>query len=641
MDNYGSDSREDWENSRDDWGRTRRGENRRNADERTQPNFYNERTSNYQRSQEPRRGRRWRLILFGIFGVVVIVAGTLFAVDRLIQTPPAPAPFQCTAHFPNPVKLTLYYDLETQDWMKDVIGNFNKKCEGKIVVELHGDISGQTMQEILAGQIKPDIWSPASSLWLQLLNEQWQTSHSGSKIFTTNATDTPSLVKSPVVIAMWQPMAAALGWPNNPIYWTNIAQLSENPQGWAAYGHPEWGNFKFGHTNPNFSNTGLAAVLAENYAAVHKAAGLTTDDVDNQKTQGFVAGVESSVIHYGNDTDAFANEMFSKGPSYLSAVVMNESMVAEANAGKQYTHLKYPVVAIYPKDGTFISDHPFAIPQAGWLTPDQKTAALLLRDFLLNPIQQQAAMAYYLRPGTNLSPNTPGSPLKQAHGIDLSSPFDFGPPPPDVIGKTKTNFSNERNRVDVMVILDRSLSMKDSYNGASKLEKAKDGLIKFVSLFSKDDYLGITVFSDQEEVMTPVSQLGPKRSDVYNIINSIVANGNTRLFDTIGDQVANLQGFDIKKIKAVVVLTDGINDVGQLTTAGELDKKITPGGDNEGEGVKVYTIAYGNPSEVDSQDLKDIATSTGGEEYSGTPQSICQVYYDITTVISSNGTSSC
>src|SRR5438874_7567901 len=110
----------------------------------------------------------------------------------------------------------MYYDPETQDWMNDVIANFNQKCNGKISVEIHGDISGQTMQDILDGQIKPDIWNPASSIWLQLLNDQWQTNHPGSDIFSTSGADTPSLVKSPVVIAMWKPMAEALGWPNSP-----------------------------------------------------------------------------------------------------------------------------------------------------------------------------------------------------------------------------------------------------------------------------------------------------------------------------------------------------------------------------------------------------------------------------------------
>lgn len=288
-----------------------------------------------------------------------------------------------------------------------------------------------------------------------------------------------------------------------------------------------------------------------------------------------------------------------------------------------------------------MSDHPFAIPQAGWLTPDQKTAAHKLGDFLLNPAQQQKALTYYLRPGTNLLPNMTGSLLDSAHGVNFTAPSQFGPPKPPVIGTAKGNFSNERNKVDVMLILDRSGSMNDSYDGASKLEKAKEGLIKFVSLMSDSDYLGLTVFNDEEDVLTPVSQLSPKRPDISNLISDIGASGNTLLFDTIADRVANLQGFDMKNIKAIVVLTDGVNDKGKITTVDELRKKITPGGINAGEGVKVYTIAYGNPSNIDSQALKDIADASSGNEYSGTPQSICQVYDDIIQEISSNGTSSC
>lgn len=653
MDNYGSDSREDGENSRNDWGNDGQRENSHNDwgnDSRTVPNaspsFYSEPTINHSSSLSRGNRNRWLLVVFCTVGLVAILAAAIIVIPivRGINQPdPAPGPFQCNTNFSNPVTLSMYYDPETQDWMNDVIRNFNQKCKGKISIELHSDISGQTMQDILDGQIKPDIWNPASSIWLQLLNDQWQTNHPGSDIFSINATNTPSLVKSPVVIAMWKPMAQALGWPNNPIYWANIAALSENPQGWAAYGHPEWGNFKFGHTNPNFSNTGLDAVLAENYAAVHKVSGLTLDDVNNQKTQAFVTAVESSVIHYGDNTATFADEMFNRGPSYLSAAVMNESMVVEANSGKKYTHLAYPVVAIYPQDGTFISDHPFAIPQASWLTSDQKTAALLLRDFLLNPVQQQTALTYYLQPGINLLPNMPGSFLKRVQEFDATLPkisSQFGPPAPTVNKKAKQNFSNESNKVDVMLILDHSGSMNDSYNGASKIDKAKEGLVEFAKLLSDTDNLGLTVFNDKEDVLNPVSQLGPNRSNISNLISKIDASGNTLLYETIADQVANLQAFAMKNIKAVVVLTDGVNDVGTLTID-QLINKITPSGDNEGEGIKVYTIAYGNPADINSQVLNQIAVATGGQEYSGTPQNICHVYDDITQAISSNGTSSC
>jgi Ca-activated chloride channel family protein len=237
----------------------------------------------------------------------------------------------------------------------------------------------------------------------------------------------------------------------------------------------------------------------------------------------------------------------------------------------------------------------------------------------------------------------PDSPLNSTNGVDATQPnipSQFGPPTPVVIGKAKGNFSNERNRVDVMLILDRSGSMNDSYDGVSKLEKAKEGLIEFAKLLSDTDNLGLTVFNGKEDVLTPVSQLGLKRQGISTLISKIDTSGNTLLYKTIADQVADLQAFAMKNIKAIVVLTDGVNDAGNLTIS-ELINKITPSGNNEGEGIKVYTIAYGNPADINSQALTQIAVATGGQEYSGTPQSICQVYDDITQDISSNGTSSC
>ncbi len=99
------------------------------------------------------------------------------------------------------------------------------------------------------------------------------------------------------------------------------------------------------------------------YAAVGKVRGLTADDVTNNATRAFLTNVEGSVIHYGDSTGFFADKMFSKGPSYLSAAVMYENLVAEANNSKNYPNLAYPVVAIYPKEGTFYSDHPLGVMQ--------------------------------------------------------------------------------------------------------------------------------------------------------------------------------------------------------------------------------------------------------------------------------------
>jgi Ca-activated chloride channel family protein len=546
------------------------------------------------------------------------------------QAPTAPgaSPIQCSAHSSNPVTLTMYYGSEKEAWINDVVKDFNSRgitaCDGPISVNATPIGSGQSMQEIVNGTIQPDIWSPAGSAWLALINSTWQAKH-GSNLIGTGATDAPSLVLSPVVIAMWKPEAEALGWPNKPIGWSDIAALSTNPQGWAAYGHPEFGAFKFGHTNPNYSNSGLDAVIAEHYAAIGKVRGLSISDVNDPKTADFVANVESSIIHYGDSTGFFADKMFTNGPDYLSATVMYESLVVEANDGKTYPHLPFPVVAIYPKEGTFYSDHPFAIPQASWVTPAKRTSALAFRNFLLAPTQQQKALQYGFRPA---NVNTAlAAPIDAAHGVDPSEPKTLlQTPTADVVNAVESSWNQQRRKVDVMLILDRSGSMNDSIGGVSKIDAAKQGLTEFVNLLGESDGLGITVFSNSADVLTPVTSLGPKRQNTLNLINQITANGQTLLFDTIATQVEALSKLPSKHIKAVVVLTDGMDNISKLSI-NQLISQITPSGSNAGNGIKVFTIAYGGDADVSG--LTKIADATGGQEYAGNPQNIKQVYLQI------------
>ncbi len=76
------------------------------------------------------------------------------------------------------------------------------------------------------------------------------------------AGDFVSFQLTPLVIAMPRPMAEALGLARG------AARLRRHPapsrrtrQGWAAHGHPEWGAFQLGKTNPNFSTSGLSALV--------------------------------------------------------------------------------------------------------------------------------------------------------------------------------------------------------------------------------------------------------------------------------------------------------------------------------------------------------------------------------------------
>lgn len=569
-----------------------------------------------------------RMLCLG-FALALTACANPFATSVPISATATPG-ITCASHSSAPVTLLIDYSTEKETWMESAVASFNRQhitaCAGPITVKTQPDGSGQGMQNILDGSSKPDIWSPAGNVWLTLMNQQWQQKY-GTNLIGTSANENPSLVKSPVVIAMWKPMAEALGWPQKAIGWSDIANLSINPQGWSAYGHPEWGDFKFGHTNPDDSNSGLDAVIAENYAAVNKTRGLSTTDVDNPATREFVANVESSVIHYGESTGTFADEMFSKGPDYLSAAVMYENLVVEANQGQLYPHLAYPVVALYPKEGAFYSDHPFAILHANWVTSVKQEAALAFENFLLSPTEQHLAEEDGFRPANGIL----SAPLDQAHGVDPSQPSTLLQlPAANVVNAIESSWNSQRRKVDVMLIIDHSGSMNDPIGGTTKIAGARQGLTEFINLLGADDDVGLTEFSTTEQVLSPMSATGPKRQQVLNEVNGITASGGTLLFDTIASQYQSLQEYPSKHIKAIVVLTDGEDDASTLT-ADELVQMITPSGVNAGEGIKIFTIAYGNPqgTGVDVPDLTKIATASGGQEYAGTPQNIQQVYLNI------------
>jgi Ca-activated chloride channel family protein len=111
--------------------------------------------------------------------------------------------------------------------------------------------------------VKAHVFSPASAAYLPMLNTAWLSTAGRTKGLVSKS---EPLVLSPVVIAMWKPMAEALGWPKKQLSWSDLLKVNASPKGWGSVGFAEWGRFKLGHCHPEFSNSGYLAVLAEAYA---------------------------------------------------------------------------------------------------------------------------------------------------------------------------------------------------------------------------------------------------------------------------------------------------------------------------------------------------------------------------------------
>ena len=341
----------------------------------------------------------------------------------------------------SPEKVTLLTDLARSFNDSDAA-----KKGGCSVVRVQKKSSGVGMQLLADGWPnaevngpKPVVWSPASSAWGAILNQKRR-----DKNQPDLAPPSKAFMRTPLVIAMPRPMAQALGWPDAQIGYADILALAQDPNGWGAKGHPEWGPFKLGKTNPNFSTSALSATIAQYYAATQKTTGLSLEDLGQPQVDAFARGVESSVVHYGDITLTFLNNLYRsdrRGASltYVSAVAVEEKSVIDYNQGnpdgildpgEQPRKPRVPLVAVYPKEGTLFSDNPFIVLDAPWVSSRQKQAAHAFEAFVKQPENQRRVLKFGFRPG---NPQVRvGAPIDKTNGVDPNQPqnvLDVPEPP--------------------------------------------------------------------------------------------------------------------------------------------------------------------------------------------------------------------
>lgn len=479
----------------------------------------------------------------------------------------------------NALSISIAYSPEKEAWLKDRIAAFNAQnvqVNGKpVFVEGVNKSSGAARTEIKNGQLKTTIWSPSASSWLEVLKQE-----SGNP---NVAVSNRPLVLTPVVISMWKPMAEALGWPNKPIGWGDMLDLINDPQGWGKYGHSEWGRFSWGHTDPEISTSALSTLLAEFYAAVGKQRNLTVADVQDPKSQQFIRDLGKGIKHYGYNTLVFSDNMQKFGMSYISAFPMEEITLIDFNKNK---NPPTPLVAIYPKEGTFWHDDPFIVMSSA--SSDEQQAAEQFYNFLLTPDSQKLAMQSGFRPANNAVPLA--DPVSPTYGVQPQGPQNTLPvPPADVIIAAKNSWAQNRKRADIVLVVDVSGSMDD--NG--KLEQVKAGLGTFLQRILPEDRVGLVSFSSTANLDVPPAPLAQNRNDLDAAIQGLRPEGKTAIYDGLMAGKQALDGLPQDKderIKAIVLLTDGQENASS-TTLDQLKQEF------EETGVSIFPVAYGSDSD--------------------------------------------
>lgn len=194
--------------------------------------------------------------------------------------------------------------------------------------------------------------------------------------------------------------------------------------------------------------------------------------------------------------------------------------------------------------------------------------------------------------------------------------------------------------IDIVFDMDVSTSMLARDFKPDRISAAKDIAIEFISQ-RPSDRMGIVVFAGESYTQCPLTT---DRSTLINLMKEIetgLIEDGTAIGNGLATAVARMKDSDAKS-RVVILLTDGVNNSGEITpqTAAEIAKTY---------GVRVYTIGVGAngeapypvvtpwgvelqnvPVEIDEDLLKQIAQTTGGKYFRATDNTkLAEIYSEI------------
>ncbi|MBI2703833.1 MAG: substrate-binding domain-containing protein [Actinobacteria bacterium] len=566
---------------------------------------------------------------------------------------------QCKAE--DCIRVPIAVSSEKIDLLTEMAKGFNatqtKVGDKRVAIDPKAKASGAGAQQLIEGwqastdDPQPVIWTPAASSWGQIVDQRL--AEKGSAPMAGQGTP---FMNTPLTIAMPKPMAEALGYPGKAIGWADLFTLANDPQGWASFGRPEWGPFRLGKTNPNFSTSGLSALIAQNYAALGTTKDMNTEELNRPDVETFDRAVESAVVHYGDTTLTFLNNWYRADQrgnpyAYASAIAVEEKSVIDYNTGNPDGQLdpgeeprkpRIPLVAIYPKEGTIFSDNPLYVLNASWVTPQQREAATKFVEFVQQPDNQTKVLQFNFRPG---NPQVQiGAPIITANGVDPDQPQTLLQlPSPPVMVELLKRWEQTRKAARVMIVIDVSGSMGEAAGGGStKLDLAQSAASDSLDQLRDDDQVGLRIFStglgpaqDGRFIdVVPIGPVGQNREILRSKIRSLVPQAGTPLYEVAGSSMQQMSdSYDPSRINAVVLLTDGKNEDGESKDDRQqlMDLVNTLQSQAKGElgkPVRLFTIGYGKDADVDT--MQQLADAASGAYYNaGDPKTINKIFTQV------------
>ncbi len=330
-----------------------------------------------------------------------------------------------------PVTIGIAYGTEKKRWLNDVIEEFKKTPDGaNITINLIPMGSVEGAQAIVSGDKRINVWFPASSVYKEQFVTDWQARYDGKNPVLREET----MALTPMAFVFWKERYDAFVAKYQEVNFSTIGQAVQEKGGWDTIAQkPDWGLFKFGHTHPNKSNSGLCTLILMSYEYHRKNKGLEMKDILDTGFQGWMNQIENGVSGLSDSTGNMMKDMVLRGPSTYDCLLVYESTAIDflSNASGRWGDLK----VVYPKQNMW-NDNPYYILDADWSTPEQRKAAGVFADYLLSEPIQKEALVHGFRPGNTSVPILfPESPFTKdtQFGIRVDVGQICDTPKPEVI----------------------------------------------------------------------------------------------------------------------------------------------------------------------------------------------------------------
>lgn len=428
-------------------------------------------------------------------------------------------------------------------------------------------------------------------------------------------TDAPLLATSPMVFMVPSDLAPGLRTVDDLFAKLVTAQTHQDLDA-SSPAQPIY----YVHTAPTRSNSGLQTLVSQ-FASVSgkRPEELTLDDV--KQHQAAVQQIQSKITRYGKSTSTLAKSMVENGPFWASVGSVYESSVIAANTDLPPGGTRYE--AVYPKS-TFTSNMRAIVPNAPWVSDQEKAAAEQIVDYLQSPPAQEIATSLGLRPG---APGVAlGAKFSNSFGVDPQASYDsYRPPAPEVAEAMLTAWSQVAKKPSkVVVVVDSSGSME-----GNKLPAVQNTLKTYVESLGPKDQVALIDFDSQ--IRQPVLVDGTPEGQARGLqfIANLRADGGTRLYDSaLAARNWLSQNLRANAINAVLILTDG-EDSESGVSLDQLGQELSKSGFSSDQRIAFFTVGYGKEGEFNPQALEQIAQLNGGYYRKGDPATIGQLMADL------------